>query len=365
MIIYFIVFGILLILTSLDLFFLGSKLGSKSKLFLLSIAGILLLLFSGLRWNTGTDWDNYLKLFNDLDNLPLGETGFEIGYEYLVRFSVLVFNSYTGTLFTVSFIIIFFTYYNLSKYSPYPLLSVLLLFSYSINSSGFGYRQDIAIAILFFSFSFIQKRKLFWFTISIVLATTIHQSAILFFPAYWVYRFKWNRQNIIILSITILASLYIVNSLSSFLFLFESRGSSKLHFYIESGFEDSFLPRDNPYLILLRGIVSRIIFIIIAIIYFVKRKDNDDKIVGVFNLYFFSVLIFLVLGQVSYVFTRFARYYEIFQILLFPLIIKASPKRLKLFFVIIIIIYSTYKFSNIILNDKDIYVPYKTVFFKS
>ena len=41
--------------------------------------------FARLRWETGTDWKNYLVAFNNIPNIKFGESGYEVFYEILVR----------------------------------------------------------------------------------------------------------------------------------------------------------------------------------------------------------------------------------------------------------------------------------------
>ena len=105
------------------------------------------LYFAGFRWETGTDWNNYIFYFRTVDQLKSDVP--VLVYELLARTIKFIFGNYQFMLLITAALIITFTYKTISEFSPYPLFSVFLLYTYSLNSGGFGYRQDIAIALCF------------------------------------------------------------------------------------------------------------------------------------------------------------------------------------------------------------------------
>jgi hypothetical protein len=210
MIPYFIVFFICFCFTLLDF----STNNKTAKNLLIGIYGLIIILFSSLRWETGTDWENYLFAFYVINNnSKIGYSGYELLYETFVYLSSILINKYTFVLFTTAAALYLLTLSSIKKYSYYPLFSFLLLLSYSINASGFGYRQDLAIAISFCSFYFIVNNKLFLFLIFIFIANLFHQSALIFLPAYWVAKINWNNTKMLVFVMLLVIIYFVSNKL--------------------------------------------------------------------------------------------------------------------------------------------------------
>ncbi len=358
MIPYFIVFFICFLFTILDLFIINKSL----KNIMIILYGIIIIFFAGLRWETGTDWENYLSAFNNVQNVNLGESGFEFLYELLLRFSSSLSNSYTLLLFLIAMTIFSLTLFPLKKYSPYPLFSLLLLLSYSINSSGFGYRQDLAISICFFSFFFVLRRKLFFFLFFVLLATFFHQSAIIFLPVYWVSKFVWNKKTIIYLTMFIIVFYFIISKIGYIAALYSESAAYKVSNYNEMSPDEKIMGQGDPLTVLLRGIFNRIVLLIPALIVFFKSKLYDQKFSYIFNIMFFGLVFYVLLSPLGYVFLRFTRYYEMFQILLIPLAIYFSKPKTKILLILFYLFYCVFKFVFVLISDDEVYVPYQTIF---
>lgn len=84
--------------------------------------------------------------------------------------------------------------------SLYPALSMLLyMFPSYFTADGGHMRQAVAMAIMFFSFYFIKKRKLLPFLFLFYIALGFHNSAFTFLIAYWLVLVPLNSNRIIIL----------------------------------------------------------------------------------------------------------------------------------------------------------------------
>lgn len=92
--------------------------------------------------------------------------------------------------------------------SLYPALSMLLyMFPSYFTADGGHMRQAVAMAIMFFSFYFIKKRKLLPFLFMLYIALGFHNSAFVFLIAYWLVLVPLNSTRIIILiAVSILLS---------------------------------------------------------------------------------------------------------------------------------------------------------------
>ena len=358
MIPYFVIFFICFNLAIFDIS-LNNK--ALKRLFLLFF-GIIIVFFAGLRWETGTDWENYLAAFNNISNINFGESGYELFYEILVRISSQFSGNFTFFLFLTAIIIYSSSYFILTKFSPYPIFSLLLLLSYSLNSSGFGYRQDLAIAITLFSFYFISRSNFWLFFISVIVATFLHQSAIVFLPAYWVSKFNWNKKSIIIMLLISIGSYFLISKFQDIALLFSDSAAVKVLNYSEMSPEEKLMGNGDSIVILVRGLLNRLLLLIPPLLIINKWINRDQNLIQVFNLVLFSVFLFILLYPLGYVFLRFTRYYEIFHIILIPLSISFSSRKSKVLLITFYLAYCIFKFFFVITTDTGIYVPYKTIF---
>jgi len=138
----------------------------------------------------GTDLNNYYRIFLSALNLNWSEflnrqTG-EIGYLILNKAIASVipvpqfFVYFAGALITG--LLFRFIYKNVKD----VFMGVLVFLS--LGTFGFfltAFRQSIAIGICLWSFEYIKDKKKFKFLITILLAMTFHQTAVIFAPFYF------------------------------------------------------------------------------------------------------------------------------------------------------------------------------------
>lgn len=355
MAIYFVIYFIILFFTLFDLFISGKT--RQLLLMIMGFIGLIIILVAGLRTDTGTDWFNYKYYFSTIENIPFMRSAMEPGYEILVRSFKLVFGQdYTPFLLFFATCIVTITYFFLYKYSPFPIFSIFLLMSYSMVGSGFGVRQDLAICFSLIAFTFIEQRQVYKFLGIMLLAATIHNSALAFVPAYWIYTFKWNALYVVIcVTILVVAVAFSDKILNLFGTVIASR---KIQLYMEEGMEKV----DNSYMALIKGLSGRLFFLTI-LIWFVKYRGEENELFnGIFNLYVFGIMLFIIFSPISIIFGRLARYYDIYQIVLIPLAYRDASRLFKIAIFLFVTSFSALKFSSSILNDPAaIYVPYKSV----
>lgn len=84
------------------------------------------------------------------------------------------------------------------EYSKRPLLSVLLYFCLFFSLYGTtALRQTIAMAIAFFGGQFcLRKNKLLPYILCCIIAATIHRTALVLVPYYFISKIRWNRMKI-------------------------------------------------------------------------------------------------------------------------------------------------------------------------
>lgn len=164
---------------------------SKKKWLLLYV--LIFTLFRGLRWNTGTDWDQYLYHFENLNINNIfsysrygGEETLELLYAFLNIFIGFIGDYTLFLLFTNLFIL--YTYYHFSiKYTPRPIISFTL---FVLCTCFFPVRLDLAAVVLMWAIPPILNKNLRKFLFIVCIAFFIHKSCILFLPFYWLLRSK-------------------------------------------------------------------------------------------------------------------------------------------------------------------------------
>lgn len=101
--IYIFIYGIFLLIGIYDIKKKG-LLKEKSRNALLNLMILVLTLFRGLRWNTGTDWEQFLEVFQYVDEdsalVFIRNTGeiLEPGYTFLNYLVKCIFDHYTAFL---------------------------------------------------------------------------------------------------------------------------------------------------------------------------------------------------------------------------------------------------------------------------
>lgn len=169
----------------------------KRTIVFLCVLGIVLL--QGLRaYTVGTDLKNYIPAFLVSDRWGLLSgfkyQNYELGFSLLLQFLRRAGFNETALLFFISGIIHLLIGIVIYKYSKMPVMSFIIYICMGVFAFTFsGLRQSLAIAILFFSYVFIKNRKLIPYLLCIGLSMSMHASAIVFLPAYWLFNIRIRR----------------------------------------------------------------------------------------------------------------------------------------------------------------------------
>ncbi len=344
------------------LFFLASfsflemfKLDKQQKCCLFSFSFLILLLFSGLRYDVGMDYSAYEDIYQESSgklNLEIKEIGWRYFFYWFqdigLPFSVVIF---LISLFTLSAAFAF-----IKKYSPYPFLSILIFFcfaqyyTYTFNVM----RQCLAGYIFLSSLEYIQRRCLAKYIIVVGFAAFfIHTSAIILFPLY----FLLHRSYSLYLKVGLII---VVLFFAKFLIILIASSET---YRIYLAFEQ-YAAEVSVTSYLLIAISS--FFLIMEV--FVKNKTSQDNML--LNISYLSLLFFLVVCFFSgtplvLVFLRLAYYFTPVLIVLLPLFVKRffSVKTRYIVVSVIAMIYmSIFCYTLIIGGEKSKLIPYKTIF---
>lgn len=143
---------------------------------------IFYILFIGFRHEVGSDWFNYLDMFNRdvpgmtyLDALLHDDPGFWLTmvWTYESGQDMYIIN-FIASIFFVSGLVIFI------RRLPNPWLALTITMAYTILTLGMGYvRQGAALGLALWAITALMDKKFVKFFILIALASAFHKSAVL------------------------------------------------------------------------------------------------------------------------------------------------------------------------------------------
>lgn len=325
---------------------------------------IWLIFHDGLRWGIGTDWTIYYNYFQNCLFIDTDE--FEFGYVVISKF-VRSLTSYYTVFLILHAIMVYSTFgYLFKKYSPYPILSLLLFYFSMLNYMGMN-RQYVALCILIWSVPFIVERSFIKYSLFQILAFFFHQSSILFVIAYFVPHLKERKFYIkILIAACIISVLGLINKIPfEIFFYFGARFGEKAELFMND-------TEGTSLIVVLFGILKRVIWIFLL---FNSWKDikSSRYLSLLFNLYFISILIYVLFnGTILQVMVqRGIVYFSVFEFVLLPLIfLNLKTKQIKVCLFFLLVLYGFWQMDRGMnyykkLLDCDIYRPYNAIYIDS
>ncbi len=157
----------------------------------------------------GYDYLQYKILFEDTPNsiysifkgyAPISIYRMEMGYVYSNAIFKLISENFNLFLLFLGVVSSIFLYVIFQKFSKYIYLSLLIFVSkFYLYYFFTAQRQIIAMLICWLGIYFIIKRKLLYFILIVILASTFHTSAIVFLPAYFLFNLRIKKQNVFLI----------------------------------------------------------------------------------------------------------------------------------------------------------------------
>lgn len=184
---------------------------TASTIIFLIIAGGLLTAMAGLRYHVGTDYKNYIYLyetfysrqsFSELLNLE------EPILPIIGNLSYRFFDSYYSMFFIASLITVGLTLYSTYKETTdFLFITFIYIFTGSWHGTFNGVRQYLAVAIIFLGRHFIIERKFWKYLLVCFIAFLAHKSALFCVLFYFVYSKKFSTKRLlIVLGVTLFLS---------------------------------------------------------------------------------------------------------------------------------------------------------------
>lgn len=313
-----------------------------------------LFLFAGLRGGLGTDFVNYSKWYNSTindNNLEIGYVGIMNVFAYFnLSIYHIQFIFFAVTLLIINLVLKKYTI-NL-KYAWF----FYLIFPYFFLYSFVLMRQYLAIAIVFWSFQFLLKNKLWQYTIAIIIGSLFHYSCLLagllVLALFYISKIVTRKQILFFLAISL--PFAFINLVQFFGYFFE-----------DTKYEGYFLAKNMIPVNYFKLVILNIEALIILYFYdeLIKLKP--------LNKYFIVIAIFAfilanIFASVNHLF-RFSLYFKFFELIV--LVEIAYLNRKRIFVISLIALYGLSLFFNGLWFDYKMpekhkkLAPYKNILF--
>lgn len=316
-----------LIISFISIFFMkiGIKNRNKNKkiyfIFIFLSFSILLVINIFRSSSVGTD---YIQVGDMYSQIVKNEFNIEKTYQWFGKPLTIIcigigkiFGDNPIVFYTfIGFFTIFFMYKFILNSCKYPTasLSVYLMFCMYLQSFNQA-RQMLAVAIVLFSIRYIESNNIKKYFIFIILASFIHESAVIFLPLYFMKNIQFNKKAILI---------YLIGFL---IFYFEFEIIERLISYTKYyNYFSSQYNIQNVFSTYMNAIV-RVLLLFLVLSF---RNKYDLKTNKKMNFIYHMVAICTILQFCAikyYFFGRLTTYFYSFYILILPEIIDLFLKK--------------------------------------
>ncbi|MFW6025648.1 MAG: EpsG family protein [Candidatus Woesearchaeota archaeon] len=360
--VYIVLYLVLALFSLIEITYSHKKEYRNISLFTSMLIILFIILFVGLRYETGADYYSYVKHFNKTNSISFShilsqriEPGFLL-INYIIK------NTLHNHIFLFLFIAlasIGVKYKFCLNYSYYIFIPIFYYFSYSFLPLEMGQiRHALSIGILLISVRYIIQNNFYKFAFWVLIATTIHYSSIVFILTYFFNKIKLNRKRIIVIFIiAIIIGMVNINNITiEMLKILPDLTPIRRAI--------SYLRRPN--IVGRRGIALQDIwktFLIIIFLTFYKKMFKQNEFYnGIFQVYFFGIIIWFSMNSIDLFARRFAHVYNFIEgILISYFIFKLKHRRIKILILLILSFIMLIRFSNVLSSGR--YVPYKNVLY--
>lgn len=312
-----------------------------SKIFIFFTMAIFILV-AGLRWNIG-DTGMYKHYYNTLGTLTsINDVKKDKGFTYFLLFLYTYSRDPQFMIFITSLITQGCIIYGLAKYRSYFELEVYMyitcgIFLVTMN----GMRQALAGSIIFACTKMIEKSKFIPYAIIVIICSTFHTSALIMIPLYFIVRQEvWSKETMFIITISSLAFVFFNELMPTFFDAIKDTSYSE--------YED-LMGEDGVGASFTRVLVNAVPVILA---YINRKKINeiwpDSKIFINFSI---INLIIMSFSLYNWIFARFQLYFQYYNIVLIPFIIKNCFERKErdlIYFLFIVLYFGFFYYEQVI-----------------
>lgn len=371
MLVYIIIYGI----AFLAMFFDNDNMPLKVKKRVIVFLVIMLTIFFGIRWETGTDWVTYQEYFwnaqwNKIFSLSrgYGSQTLEPGFVVMMMIPKTLFDDYTFYLIVsnlMRFILFALVALRLSRY---PIVTFMFLVTAVLL---FPTRIPYAYAILTFGYIFIIERNLKGFLITWALASLIHSSAVIVFPMYFLYNKRIPvPAQIIIYAISIAFANQITGLLADLIPALLEDSDSDMAMVTDFNEKVENYTQFSTQSMEQKSMISYAVeFVLLLIANFVRfqigdkiTKEEARDLDFFICFYFISLVLKNLFAENMYHLQRYKNYFDTLPFIVPFFLVHFRKMRLAVMIIFIAFLY--YRLDKQILHGTwaDLFIPYKTFF---
>lgn len=285
------------------------------------LSGVLVTLLLGLREGVGTDfYDIYVREFQIIsEGFP---SRFETGFVLLVKAFGLISSNYNFIFFGIAALTVGLVYTAIWKISTRPAMALFIYlaggtFFFSTN----GIRQALAVAILLNAVRLIQKGKIPHYVVLVLLAASVHVTAVVFLPLFLV---RYTKVRMRVLFPAIVATVLLSSTITQLVLSRAGGFSSQLGLYAKL---DTFTGRGDLDL-------GNLALCALAMIGYFMLRDKSVQTLNSDTTKIVAAMVALgvvsaILSGGAFILSRMTYYFVPFTILLVPNMISDSPDRVK------------------------------------
>lgn len=310
---------------------------------------------AAIRYEVGTDWPIYLDYYNWIN---AGTKGFSEKLfnlmNKIVGWTAKDFQVMIVLVALLSYFFLFRAIYEQSISAPLALLVffVSTTFFASLNQM----RQAISMPMMLYAYKYVRQRKLLPYVGWCLVASLIHNSALVYLPLYFVVRFRPSLRRYVTAFGLCIVMLPVLHLLMEMVVQF-----TKYAWYSTSVFNTG-SEANNFYLL---GFVFQLVMLVIMSYYRFTSPEEDPVYDGMLNCYFLSVVTLLFTPVLSQV-LRISQCFGYCQILLVPRMInreKDRTRRIVLYILVIGLYMAKLLYDTYVLGWNGV-IPYQTIFNK-
>lgn len=305
----------------------------------LILSMIPLVLLIGFRdISVGIDTNSYYSAFvRTINNILTASDKIWLssGFIILCRLVGFFSNKYIFLNLVIGFFSVLLIYDSIWKNSKNPTLSLFIWLSTCLYYQNFNQsRQMLAISIVFFSYKYILNNNLKMFLLCTLVSASIHSSALIMIPFYFLSNLNINKKNIFIyIVVAVLCILFF--PLINKIILSTSYGG----IYGLTGWYNA---KESSGIVLIFRLLLLIscLFLSTKTINYYNSSDNKKLL----NICIWCVILQIITTRI-YIIGRITTYFYMAFILLIPNIHYHLKSKLKgIVFILIILLFSLYHF---------------------
>lgn len=314
---------------------------------------MLLVFSSGLRYNTGRDYENYKLLYQEASSYDESiAMEMEIGYSALVHIlnnaDLKVWSFFTICAF-LTYVLFFYSYRG---YWDILYLGVFFYLTYGFYFYSFnGVRQAVAMSFLAVAIRYVIERKPLKYLLAIIIGALMHKSLYLFLPFYFfIHRMRLNDKIWYILFFISLGLHFVpFTDLLDLSFITDLISDTEVDY---SGYADNLDESANDTAQITLGYLVRVNIGFFILSFYKKITSLNPSSLAYYNLALIGILLYNAFSHILFM-TRINYYFLLFSVFVLSFIVQHlfdSKKKILANSVIIVFVflycYGIYKGEN-------------------